>query len=407
MQYLPLEVLSALEQKLGRSTVNNWLRCVQFKSDDPAYDFVQPTLISEQTTTSSILTVLFPSIFVQNWVKSNYGDVICQTLRSVYTKDKVKFAVDQGINLSKYSMQLNPTMNFGNLITSNSNKTAYQVANNIDSMPSIIIISANHGNGKTHLAQAIAWEYNKLNKSVCYINLNHNDLYFTLKHSEKLDFSDAELLIIDNLECLTSIEKNNFGNAIRRFIATNKKLILCTTRDNLDISKLKVNSASSIYLKLDEPDYELRYNFLYSKTNITKEKISYFAIEHAGSMDELNQLISMGLEQAERALRGQNPAAQVSIREVIAHVAQAYGIKPTDLYLPNRQRHIVNTRQVIMFICKVIFSKGLREIGNFFGYTDHTSVLYGIKQVQSRILIDLTFGNEVCLIRGGLRSCQK
>jgi chromosomal replication initiator protein len=71
------------------------------------------------------------------------------------------------------------------------------------------------------------------------------------------------------------------------------------------------------------------------------------------------------------------------MRAILAEVSAERRIPTSDLLSPSRQHPIAHARQEAMVRMYATGRLSLTQIGNFFD-RDHTTVLYGIRQVQKR-----------------------
>jgi hypothetical protein len=78
----------------------------------------------------------------------------------------------------------------------------------------------------------------------------------------------------------------------------------------------------------------------------------------------------------------------LKVREIQMLVCDRYGLTLTELLAERRFRPLVRTRQVAMYLCKVLTGRSLPEIGRRFGGKDHTTVLHAARKVTALIDAD-------------------
>ena len=78
------------------------------------------------------------------------------------------------------------------------------------------------------------------------------------------------------------------------------------------------------------------------------------------------------------------PVSSVRVREIIAEVAEVYGLKPNQLTGKNRTKLIVHARQAAQWTIRDELGISLPAIGRFFDQ-DHTTVLHGIRAHERRM----------------------
>lgn len=83
-------------------------------------------------------------------------------------------------------------------------------------------------------------------------------------------------------------------------------------------------------------------------------------------------------------------------------VAGAYGINPTLMCSPARNRLAAWPRQVAMYLSRELTCQSLPGIGHLFGDRDHTTVIYAIKAVKKRMAADPLYRADVEALREAL-----
>jgi len=82
-------------------------------------------------------------------------------------------------------------------------------------------------------------------------------------------------------------------------------------------------------------------------------------------------------------------------RDLIAHVARAFDLTPSDLTGRSRMRHIVPARQAAAWVIRKASPLSLEEIGRLLGGRDHTTIGYSIAQVEQRLAIDPIYAAQM------------
>lgn len=78
-----------------------------------------------------------------------------------------------------------------------------------------------------------------------------------------------------------------------------------------------------------------------------------------------------------QSLRAGNKRAFIALL-----VSEYFDISIPELRSQSRMKNIVNARQIGMYLMKIYGTGNLREIGEYFGGRDHSTVLYAIGTVQ-------------------------
>jgi chromosomal replication initiation ATPase DnaA len=76
---------------------------------------------------------------------------------------------------------------------------------------------------------------------------------------------------------------------------------------------------------------------------------------------------------------------RVRIRDVIIQECTRTGIPLQTLIGPSRIQRIVQARQYAIWRCRKETDASLKQIGNCFGFRDHTTILHAINKVEAML----------------------
>jgi chromosomal replication initiator protein len=85
---------------------------------------------------------------------------------------------------------------------------------------------------------------------------------------------------------------------------------------------------------------------------------------------------------------------------LIARTADTYGLTVAELTSARRRRDISQARMVAAYILRKTTELSLVEIGRQLGGRDHTTILYGLAQVEKRRRLDWEYAREIDEIIG-------
>jgi chromosomal replication initiator protein len=102
------------------------------------------------------------------------------------------------------------------------------------------------------------------------------------------------------------------------------------------------------------------------------------------------------------------PLVQEVLRDVLRHedrvvtiemiqkfVAEYYQLKLVELKSKNNSKSVALPRQVAMYLCKVLTSASLPEIGKSFGGKHHSTVIHSIRKVEDLRHNDAAFNTLI------------
>lgn len=95
---------------------------------------------------------------------------------------------------------------------------------------------------------------------------------------------------------------------------------------------------------------------------------------------------------AEEPIEGPRP---VRLEHIIKVVAKFYNVTMTDMRSRRRLAVLSRPRQVAMYLCRQLTIRSLPEIGRHLGGKDHTTVLHGVRKIETLMLSDPAFCQEV------------
>jgi chromosomal replication initiator protein len=336
------------------------------------------------------------------------------------------------INLSKYDnvfafkTELNPRFTFQNFVNAKYNKLALsmaKIASGIDVQINLfddkipLFIHGNVGMGKTHLAQAIAWQIKEFDKStkVVYLSAEKFMYHFvqSIRSNDVMSFKkkmrSIDVLIVDDVQFIAGKEstQQEFMNCFNALVEDNKQVVLVCDRCPSDLKnideKLKSRIAGGMIVNFKNPDYNDRVMILNAKARMHEQEIcdkviNFIAEKITTSIRDLEGALKKLI--LERVLEGKeinlesarvilsdyvrsSGSQNITIEKIQKIVAQFYDIKISDLISKNRSRSITRPRQIAMYLAKNLTSESLPKIGKEFGGKNHATVIHSVKLITA------------------------
>ena len=89
--------------------------------------------------------------------------------------------------------------------------------------------------------------------------------------------------------------------------------------------------------------------------------------------------------------------SKVTAKKVIEMISTQYGVSVTDMKSKKRQKKIVETRQIAMYLLKNNdeLDLSLTAIGGLFGGKDHSTVISSIRKIDKKTKEDVVFKKEI------------
>ncbi|MDD2840167.1 MAG: chromosomal replication initiator protein DnaA [Rickettsiales bacterium] len=420
------------------------------------------------------LTMSVETVFIKEWISKEFLDGrkkkinsevvwlkkgIKQLLLEQLNIKSVEIIVDKTIksesltytnnvsNLSEHDnvfaigTELNSLYTFENYVVGKSNKLAYSVANSIINDEDLgfgvnpFFIYGKVGLGKTHLMQAMAWEFkNKCkNKNVVYLSAE-KFMYLFVKSLQnkninefKEQFRNVDILLIDDIQFIAGKDgtQKEFFYTFNALLSDNKKIIMACDKspenmENID-NQLKSRMSGGIVVDVLAPDYEMRLELAKKKAEILglscgEEVFEYIAQniittnrDIEGIIKKLlvhqkfvNQIVDLDVVKImlKEAISANNKV--ITIQKIQQKVVDFYKITKLELVSDKRDRKFSLPRQVAFYLSKKITKKSFPEIGREFGNKNHATVIFACNKIEKELQTNLELAEAVNKIEKSL-----
>jgi len=425
-------VQSTMKQKLGQDIYESWLKKIELIEEFNNY-----VLISVSTR------------FIRDWITSRYLDQILQIIKE-YKKNiiRIEFVIEDKNNIKSKSNENNldqkndnsiknnisfikdsflqynridPNKNFDNFITGPSNRLAFEASKKVSqdvSHYNPLYLYGGVGMGKTHLLNSIGLSLKEKNK-VMFISAERFMYQFvkSIKSNEMVKFKEyfrnTDILLIDDIQFMNGKEamQEEFFHTFNALIEKGSQVIVSADRPPNKLTRIqeriKSRFSGGLVVDIQNPDYELRYKIIKSKTdelklfysnqvNITKEIQEFISNEIRTSIRELvgalNRIVSFSriynkvpsLSEVRVILKDLLNLSEnkVTIDLIQTIVCKFFKISKNEMLSPRRSRYLVRPRQTAIYLSKMLTSKSLPEIGRAFSNRDHTTVIHSVKTID-------------------------
>jgi chromosomal replication initiator protein len=242
-------------------------------------------------------------------------------------------------------------------------------------------------------------------------------------------FRSVDVLMVDDLQFIAGKDstQEEFFHTFNALVDQNKQIVLSADRAPGEIKdmeeRIKSRLQCGLVVDLHPTDYELRLGILQQKLDqgrranpalvvapgvlefiahrITSNvRVLEGAMTRLFAMAELvGREITLDVVQDSLADILRASDRKVSLDEIQRKVAEHYNVKLADLIGPRRHRTIARPRQVAMYLCKVLTTRSLPEIGRKFGGRDHTTILHGVKKVEELMSTDSQLSDDITMLR--------
>ncbi|MBQ6993564.1 MAG: chromosomal replication initiator protein DnaA [Lachnospiraceae bacterium] len=411
------------------------------------------------TVENNIVTILIPSEqahalnYISNKYKSYFQVTISELMNHTYDisflleKDTETEAnsemspVSKGIsNINYENANLNSKYKFNTFVVGSNNKFAHSAALAVAESPgeayNPLYLYGGAGLGKTHLMHSIGHfvlEQNP-NTKVLYVTSEQftNEVIESIRSGNaaamtklREKYRTVDVLLIDDVQFIIGKEstQEEFFHTFNVLHSAGKQIILSSDKPPKEMETLEERFRSrfewGLIADIQPPDYETRMAILrknaetYDK-EIDDEIIKYIATNIKSNIRELEGALNkvmanarlnkkeLTLALAEDALKDviyPDQVREVTPQLIIDVVCEHFNVSKEDITSKKRNSEYVMPRQIIMYLCKEMTDLSLQNIGNILSKKDHTTVIHGIKQINSKMATDDDLKNKIDIIK--------
>ena len=333
---------------------------------------------------------------------------------------------------------LNPKHRLDNFVVGENSKLAYNACLAVVKNPTVynpLFIFGSSGLGKTHLMQAVgnAILENNPSKRVYYSTSEEfaNEFFKVLNSGRIQHFRDTfralDVLLLDDIQFFEKVFGRGEGTVEEEFFHTfnklqelGKQIIMISDKSPKEIKnlskRLESRFLSGLTVEIQSPGYETRMMILKNMAKAQGIEIDDSILEYIsdsldtnvreleGTLTNLNaraklldEEITLELVQEMLMHNVKREQSKVTAKKVIEMISAQYGVSVTDMKSKKRQKKIVETRQIAMYLLKNNdeLDLSLTSIGGLFGGKDHSTVISSIRKIDKKTKEDVAFKKEI------------
>jgi chromosomal replication initiator protein len=266
------------------------------------------------------------------------------------------------------------------------------------------------GCGKSHLLAAIAAEYRLAVGDSGVVELNGPDFVARDAHdladrgrsALRSRVEEAAAILFDQVEALASrqLAQEELFHLINSCLDRGQQLVFAgraPTRKLIGIEdRLATRLSWGLAVGIETPHTETRCALLRQLSGPAADGIE--AAELARMVDTFAPDMHQVVRLAERLTDGERPGRNdevASFDRILTVIAERYDLRPGDIAGKRRHRQIAHARQMALLMGRRLTGHSLVALGGMVGGRDHSTVLYGIRQAESRIKDDPQLAREL------------
>ncbi len=436
-------VLGQLQMEMPRASYETWVRDTKPVSFD-----------------AGVMTVAVRNAYARDWLDSRLAATVNRMLMTATDSSvTVNFVVASGADGEAgeadpaevqpeappaeprpRSLTLNPRYTFDTFVVGAGNRLAHAACQAVAEKPARaynpLFLYGGVGLGKTHLLHAIGNACNARGLNVLYVSSEEftNDLISAIRTHTTQAFRDkyrsADVLLIDDIQFIAGKEstQEEFFHTFNTLHGQDKQIIDSSDRPPKSLVTLEERLRSrfewGLAADIQAPDLETRLAILRSKAERTgrfvpDEVLQEIARRVQSNIRELegalNRIIAfadlsgstLNASLVDVALADLLPQrGELQPQVVIDVVARFFNLTAEKLLSADRSKNVSLPRQLAMYILREDVKASLPQIGEVVGGRDHTTVMHGIKKIESDIKNDDRMQRQLMQIRQQLYGQQ-
>ncbi len=334
---------------------------------------------------------------------------------------------------SQLETRLNPKYTFETFVIGSSNRFPHAAAVAVAEAPgksyNPLLIYGDSGLGKTHLLHAIGHYVRSLyaGAKVRYVSSEEftNEFINAIRDDRqdrfKRRYRDVDVLLIDDIQFLEgkTQTQEEFFHTFNTLHNANKQIVLTSDRAPKRLEALEDRLRNrfewGLITDVQPPDLETRIAILRKKAAMDRltappdvlefiaSKIQTNIRELEGALIRVTAFANLNRQEvdltlAEIVLKDLIPEGgepEITAPTIIAQTAAYFGVSIEDLTGPSRGRHLVQGRQIAMYLCRELTALSLPKIGAQFGNRDHTTVMYADRKINKLLAERRSVFNQV------------
>ncbi|HPQ43608.1 MAG TPA: chromosomal replication initiator protein DnaA [Syntrophales bacterium] len=400
--------------------------------------WIKPIKIVSLEDSNVLLGV--PNKFFKDWIIENYMEIITNSLSDVSGINvMIQFVVNkpEEVDIShdvsekttakkgplRLHSSLNPNYSFERFVVGSSNQFAHAAALSVAEQPAHnynpLFIYGGVGLGKTHLINAIGIHTASLypQKNVLYVSAEEfmNELIYSIRYDKMTNFREKyrkiDSLLIDDIQFIAGKERTQeeFFHTFNTLHDSRKQIVVTSDKFPKEIENLEGRIRSrfewGLIADIQPPDVETRIAIIEKKAqenniHVPNDIIHYIASVADSNIRELEGILTRisayasltgkeitidTVKDVIKNLLKHTVKREITIDEIIKAVAKKFNLKVGDIRSKKKNKNLVMSRQIVMYIARKLTNSSFPDIGEKVGGRDHSTVIYSNNKIRKMI----------------------
>ena len=427
------------EYDLTDISYNTWIKPLKFyKEENHTVTILIP---SDQAHAVSYITNKYKNFF-QVSISEMFNDeyqisFILEKDIKKNTEDEDKFNT---YNINKENANLNPKYNFDTFVVGSNNKLAHSAALAVAESPgeawNPLYLYGGPGLGKTHLMHSIGHFIleQSPDKKILYVSSEEftNEVIESIRsgNSTKMTqlrekYRTVDVLLVDDIQFIIGKDstQEEFFHTFNTLHNAGKQIVLSSDKPPKEMETLDERFRSrfewGLMADIQPPDYETRMAILKKNVelynnHIDDEILNYIATNVKSNIRELEGAlkkviagsrlnnIELTMQLAEETLKdiiSPDTPMEITPSFIVKVVAEHFGITQEDIISKKRNSEFVIPRQICMYMIREYTTTSLESIAKMLNKKDHTTILHGVKKIESEMNTNPDIKNKIEIIK--------
>lgn len=286
------------------------------------------------------------------------------------------------------------------------------------------------GTGKSHLASALITEVTQLRPDAIALSLVAGDLHRSFQDEEDgkrsvilQDARNTDVLVVEDLQHVSEAAIPPLTNLIDYRLARQRQMVFTALHGPANLSQLpsRLTSrfAQGLVLGLSTLSPESRKTFLTQRAEQREifiiDGILHWLAEHVGgSARELEGALSrlellmeiegpnIDVNAVAVAFQEDADLRKPTVDRIALRVSKYFKLSSKQLRDRSRAHHVLLPRQVSMYLARELTELSLKQIGDYFGGRDHSTVLHACRKVETALQKDVSLSGVVRQLQADL-----
>lgn len=427
------------EYDLTDISYNTWIKPLKFYKDEN--HTVTILIPSDQAHAVSYITNKYKNFF-QVSISEMFNDeyqisFILEKDIKKNNEDEDKFNI---YNINKENANLNPKYNFDTFVVGSNNKLAHSAALAVAESPgeawNPLYLYGGPGLGKTHLMHSIGHFIleQSPDKKILYVSSEEftNEVIESIRsgNSTKMTqlrekYRTVDVLLVDDIQFIIGKDstQEEFFHTFNTLHNAGKQIVLSSDKPPKEMETLDERFRSrfewGLMADIQPPDYETRMAILKKNVdlynnNIDDEILNYIATNVKSNIRELEGAlkkviaasrlnnIELTMQLAEETLKDiiyPDTPMEITPSFIVKVVAEHFGITQEDIISKKRNSEFVIPRQICMYMIREYTTTSLESIAKMLNKKDHTTILHGVKKIESEMNTNPDIKNKIEIIK--------